>query len=122
MTMARVLVIEDDASNLDVAQRIIRAAGHQALSATDGASGLETARAEHPDAILVDLLLPRMDGWSVTKALREEACARGSSTTRPPSRRRRVHGSGPRRRRRSALGRCSSSTTSPRTWSSSCGA
>jgi two-component system sensor histidine kinase/response regulator len=76
MTTARVLVIEDDANNLDVAQRIIRAAGHEALSATDGATGLETARAEHPDAILVDLLLPRMDGWTVTKTLREEEWAR----------------------------------------------
>ncbi len=70
------LVIEDDANNLDVAQRIIRAAGHEALSATDGAAGLATARAEHPDAILVDLLLPRVDGWTVTKTLREEEWAR----------------------------------------------
>jgi CheY-like chemotaxis protein/anti-sigma regulatory factor (Ser/Thr protein kinase) len=76
MTMARVLVIEDDANNLDVAQRIIRAAGHEPLSATDGAAGIETARAEHPDAILVDLLLPRVDGWTVTKTLREEEWAR----------------------------------------------
>jgi CheY-like chemotaxis protein len=76
MTMARVLVIEDDANNLDVAQRIIRAAGHEPLTATDGASGIETARAEHPDAILVDLLLPRVDGWTVTKTLREEEWAR----------------------------------------------
>ncbi len=74
--IARVLVIEDDANNLDVAQRIIRAAGHEALSATDGATGLATARAEHPDVILVDLLLPRVDGWTVTRTLREEEWAR----------------------------------------------
>ena len=76
MTTGRVLVIEDDANNLDVAQRIIRAAGHEALSATDGASGLATARAEHPDVILVDLLLPRIDGWTVTKTLRGEDWAK----------------------------------------------
>ena len=74
--MAKVLVIEDDANNLDVAQRIIRAAGHEALSATDGAAGIETARNERPDVILVDLLLPRVDGWTVTKTLREEAWAK----------------------------------------------
>ena len=74
--MARVLVIEDDVNNLDVAQRIIRAAGHEPLAATDGASGLEKARSARPDAILVDLLLPRMDGWTVTKTLREEEWAR----------------------------------------------
>ena len=76
MTPGRVLVIEDDANNLDVAQRIIRAAGHVALSATDGAAGLAAARAERPDVILVDLLLPRIDGWTVTKTLREEEWAK----------------------------------------------
>ncbi|TMC34377.1 MAG: response regulator, partial [Chloroflexi bacterium] len=50
MSVARVLVIEDDVNNLDVAQRIIRAAGHEPLSATDGASGLEKARSARPDA------------------------------------------------------------------------
>ena len=73
--VARVLVIEDEANNLDVAQRIIRAAGHQALIAMDGQSGLDIARAQRPDAILVDLLLPRVDGWTVTRLLREEAWA-----------------------------------------------
>src|SRR5687767_15634682 len=73
--VARVLVIEDEANNLDVAQRIIRAAGHEALIATDGQSGLDVARAQRPDAILVDLLLPRVDGWTVTRLLREEAWA-----------------------------------------------
>jgi two-component system sensor histidine kinase/response regulator len=73
--VARVLVIEDEANNLDVAQRIIRAAGHEALIAMDGQSGLDIARAERPDAILVDLLLPGVDGWTVTRLLREEAWA-----------------------------------------------
>ena len=76
MSAARVLVIEDDANNLDVAQRIIRAAGHEALAATDGAAGIEAARKQRPDAILVDLLLPRVDGWTVTKILREEEWAK----------------------------------------------
>jgi CheY-like chemotaxis protein len=73
--MARVLVVEDDANNLDVASRIIRAAGHEALVATDGVAGLDLARVERPDAILVDLLLPRMDGWSLTRSLRTEPWA-----------------------------------------------
>jgi two-component system, sensor histidine kinase and response regulator len=73
--MARVLVVEDDANNLDVASRIIRASGHEALVASDGVAGLELARVEHPDAILVDLLLPRMDGWSLTRSLRTEGWA-----------------------------------------------
>jgi two-component system sensor histidine kinase/response regulator len=76
MTVGRVLVIEDDVNNLDVAQRIIRAAGHEAIAATDGAAGIATARAEKPDVILVDLLLPRVDGWTVTKTLREDEWAK----------------------------------------------
>jgi DNA-binding response OmpR family regulator len=75
MTVARVLVIEDEANNLDVAQRIIRAAGHEALVAMDGQTGLDVARAQRPDAILVDLLLPLVDGWTVTRMLREEPWA-----------------------------------------------
>ena len=58
--MARILIIEDEANNLDVAQRIVRGAGHEALIATDGAMGLAVARREHPDAVLVDLLLPKL--------------------------------------------------------------
>ncbi len=73
--MARILIVEDEANNLDVAQRIVRAAGHEPLTAVDGIAALEVARAEHPDALLVDLLLPRLDGWSVTRTLREEPWA-----------------------------------------------
>jgi len=73
--MARILIVEDEMNNLDVARRIVLAAGHDALVAMDGQSGLEMARVERPDAILMDLLLPRMDGWAVTRALREEPWA-----------------------------------------------
>src|SRR5437867_8389472 len=75
--MARILIVEDDPNNLDVAQRIVRAAGHEAIAATDGLMGLEVARRKHPDAILMDLLLPQLDGWSVTRALRAEPWAQG---------------------------------------------
>ncbi|HEY8757138.1 MAG TPA: response regulator, partial [Candidatus Limnocylindria bacterium] len=74
--MARILIIEDEANNLDVARRIVRGAGHEALTATDGLTGLEIARRERPDAVLVDLLLPKLDGWSVTRAIREEPWAK----------------------------------------------
>jgi signal transduction histidine kinase len=54
----------------------VQGAGHEALTATDGLSGLETARRERPDAVLVDLLLPKLDGWAVTRAIREEPWAK----------------------------------------------
>ena len=74
--MARILIIEDEANNLDVARRIVRGAGHEALTATDGLAGLDLARRERPDAVLVDLLLPKLDGWAVTRAIREEPWAK----------------------------------------------
>jgi len=70
--VARILIVEDEMNNLDVARRIVLAAGHEALVAMDGQAGLELARVERPDAILMDLLLPKMDGWAVTRAIREE--------------------------------------------------
>ena len=73
--MARILIVEDEMNNLDVARRIVLAAGHEALVAMDGQTGLEIARVERPDAILMDLLLPKMDGWAVTRAIREEPWA-----------------------------------------------
>jgi CheY-like chemotaxis protein len=75
--MARILIIEDEANNLDVARRIVRGAGHEAITATDGLAGLEMARRDRPDAVLVDLLLPKLDGWAVTRAIREEPWAKG---------------------------------------------
>ncbi len=75
--MARILIVEDEANNLDVAQRIVRAAGHETLTATDGQSGFDLAQAEHPDAVLIDLLLPEVDGWTVTRMLRAEHWAQG---------------------------------------------
>lgn len=73
--MATILIVEDEMNNLDVARRIVLAAGHEALVAMDGQAGLDIARAERPDAILMDLLLPKLDGWAVTRALRQEPWA-----------------------------------------------
>ncbi len=74
--MARILIIEDEANNLDVARRIVRGAGHEAITAMDGVAGLEMATRERPDAVLVDLLLPKLDGWSVTRAIRDQSWAK----------------------------------------------
>src|SRR5437773_1286547 len=93
--MARVLVVEDDANNLDVASRIIRASGHEALVAVDGVAGLDLARVERPDAILVDLLLPRMGGCSSsTTRSRTSSSWRGDSRPSAARRRSRAPASG----------------------------
>ena len=74
--MARILVVEDEPNNLELALRIVRHAGHEATVATDGFAALELAREHRPQLILLDLQLPKLDGWTVVKLLRKETWAK----------------------------------------------
>ena len=74
--MARVLIVEDEPNNLDLARRIVTHAGHEALVAIDGVSALEVAERDRPALILLDLQLPHLDGWTVVKTLRLRPWAR----------------------------------------------
>ncbi len=67
---ARVLVIDDEASVRDLIVDVLQAAGHVALAAADGPSGLALERAGAPDLALIDLGLPGMSGWEVAARLR----------------------------------------------------
>ena len=67
-----VLVIDDDAAQRDLMVRFLERQGFTALSAADGASGLELARQHPPRAILLDVMMPKMDGWSVLTALKAD--------------------------------------------------
>jgi two-component system cell cycle response regulator DivK len=70
--VARVLVVEDNAANLKLALLLVSKAGHQALSATDGETGVELARRERPDLILMDVQMPGMDGMQATQLLKAD--------------------------------------------------
>lgn len=74
--MARILVVEDEPNNLELALRIVRHAGHEAIVATDGLTALEIAASARPDLILLDLQLPKLDGWSVVRQLRTQSWAK----------------------------------------------
>jgi two-component system cell cycle response regulator DivK len=74
--MARVLVVEDNASNLTLSTFLLESAGHAVLSASDAESGLALARAEQPDLILMDIQLPGMDGLQATALLKSDAATR----------------------------------------------
>jgi PAS domain S-box-containing protein len=64
-----VLVIDDDPDARRLLRRLLATAGFHVEEAEDGASGLERARAIRPNAITLDVLMPRMDGWEVLKQL-----------------------------------------------------
>lgn len=69
----KVLVVDDDASIRELAATVLRREGYTVLTARDGEEGLSRARAEEPGLILLDLMLPRMDGFEVCRALRAES-------------------------------------------------
>lgn len=70
--MTRVLVIEDNDVNLELMIYMLRAWGHEALTAADGKAGLAVARAERPDIILCDIQMPGMDGYDVARRLKAD--------------------------------------------------
>ncbi|MGI4764937.1 MAG: response regulator [Janthinobacterium lividum] len=69
---AGVLVIDDDAAQRDLMVRFLERQGFSAITAADGASGLDMARTHLPRAILLDVMMPKMDGWSVLTALKAD--------------------------------------------------
>ena len=70
---SNVLVIEDDPGITRVVRLYLEQDGHQVLTASDGLSGLEMARNSSPDLIVLDLMLPRLDGMEICRALREDS-------------------------------------------------
>lgn len=70
--MKTVLIIEDNENNLYMMRFIITKLGHKVLEARDGASGVDLARRERPDLILMDIQLPVLDGYAATRKIRED--------------------------------------------------
>ena len=68
---ARILVVEDSPDIRVLIRMLLEAAGHEVMTASDGREGVETAKRERPDLVLMDLSLPVLSGWEATKALKE---------------------------------------------------
>ncbi|MDP2401889.1 MAG: response regulator, partial [Actinomycetota bacterium] len=67
---ARILVVEDDPQNLYLVKFLLERAGHEVIVAIDGSQAVEVALDSGPDLVLMDMLLPRTDGWAATRALK----------------------------------------------------
>ncbi|MBA3717712.1 MAG: response regulator [Actinobacteria bacterium] len=70
--MTRVLIVDDDAPIRLLCRVNLEAEGMEVLEAADGADGLEKARSSLPDVVLLDVMLPKLDGWRVAEALLED--------------------------------------------------
>ncbi len=70
--MSRVLVIDDESVVATILEYAFAAMGHDTIAADGGVTGIDVARAEHPDAIVLDLMMPEVSGLDVLDALRND--------------------------------------------------
>ena len=70
--MARILIVDDSPSQLMGIRRIVEKLGHEALTAEDGAAGVEMAKKELPDLILMDVVMPNLNGFQATRSISRE--------------------------------------------------
>jgi twitching motility two-component system response regulator PilH len=71
--MARILIVDDSPSQLVGLKRIVEKLGHQTITAEDGAAGVEVAKREIPDLILMDVVMPNLNGFQATRTISKDA-------------------------------------------------
>ena len=69
----KVLIVEDDKNIRDLLERYLKKENYIVCTAADGGEGLSLFRSEQPDLVLLDLMMPVMDGWTVCKAIRADS-------------------------------------------------
>lgn len=72
----KILVVDDDPDILDAISMILESQGYQVVTARDGVEGLANLKAEKPDLMILDLMMPKMDGWAVCKELQDPRWAK----------------------------------------------
>lgn len=73
MASKRILVVEDNPDNMTLIVDVLDALEYDVIQATDGVIGVEVAQTQTPDLILLDLSLPRMDGWTAAGKIKNSA-------------------------------------------------
>ena len=68
----KILIIEDDRNSTRLAEYTLQQAGYEIITASEGIEGLRKALAEHPDLIILDIMLPGLDGYEVCHRLRQK--------------------------------------------------
>ncbi len=74
--MARILLVEDNEMNRDMLSRRLMRRGFEVVFAVDGQQGIDLARSEKPDIILMDMSLPVVDGWEATRRVKSDDATR----------------------------------------------
>ena len=68
----KILIVEDDPKNLKLIRDLLQASGYDTIEATDGKKGIKMAKTKKPDLILMDILMPEMDGYSALGAIKAD--------------------------------------------------
>jgi two-component system cell cycle response regulator DivK len=68
----KILIVEDNKDNRELVVKVLKLNGYQVIEAVDGKEAIEKTRAEKPDLILMDLFIPKIDGYEVTKQLKND--------------------------------------------------
>ena len=72
--MFRIMVVEDDPNARRLMETVLRQNGYEPITACDGIDALEKMESHHVDLIVLDIMMPRMDGYEFTRTLRESGC------------------------------------------------
>jgi len=72
----KILIVEDDPRNLKLFRDLLQRIGYETFEATDGEQGVELARARNPDLILMDIMMPKMDGIEATRILKADTATK----------------------------------------------
>jgi two-component system cell cycle response regulator DivK len=75
--MCLILLVEDNQLNRDMLTRRLRHRGYDVTLAVNGRQGIDMARSQKPDIVLMDLSLPEVDGWQAARILKSDACTHG---------------------------------------------
>jgi len=71
--MKKILVVDDEKRIVEILKAYIEREGYQVITAFDGKAALEQTHQQHPDLIVLDLMLPEISGWDVCRALRQDS-------------------------------------------------
>jgi len=69
----KILIVDDETQIVDICKDYLKAAGYETITASDGVQGVALARREKPDLIVLDLMMPEMDGLDVCREIRRES-------------------------------------------------
>jgi len=71
--MARILIVDDSPTEIHVLKTMLEKNGHEVLTAASGEEGVQTAKEEHPDLVLMDVVMPGLNGFQATRQLTKGA-------------------------------------------------